>query len=92
MHDFFKSNPKIAITRIKCPKCKSRSFYIHEVFEEIVTCEVVDGVLAFGALDRDAGAILGLSCECRKCGHLWRPRNVRQLWDIVLSAANGEKP
>lgn len=70
--------------KAKCPKCKSRDFKTVEVFEEIVICSVRNGVFPDQADDHQPGGIVGVSCECDKCGHMWKPRGAKSLGDIVV--------
>jgi len=58
---------------MRCPKCGSSSFDLTEVFEEVETREVVNGVVAKEAIDHQPGGLLSASCTCR-CGHHWTPR------------------
>ncbi len=67
----------------RCPKCQSTNFRTMEVYEEIVTCSVQDGIFPKEADDHTPGRILGISCECDRCGHGWRPRGAKSLSDII---------
>lgn len=57
---------------MRCPKCRSTTFDLVEVFEEIETRAVVDGVVSKES-DHTPGSLIATSCECA-CGHKWTPR------------------
>jgi len=68
--------------KVCCPKCKSKTLTTYEVFEEIVICEVVDGIFPAEATDHEAGSVIGVSCRCDKCDHKWKPRGARSIEDL----------
>lgn len=63
-----------ARVKLCCPKCKSQTYELSETIEEVYHFAVIDGVMPADASDRSPGEILGLSAQCRKCGHSWKPR------------------
>ena len=62
------------MTNKKCPKCGSRSFQICDEWVNDLIYEVTEGVVvAEGA--GSGGEHIRTTCYCRKCGHIWHPRN-----------------
>jgi len=52
---------------MRCPSCRSTTFQLIEVFEEIEIREVRASVVAKAAIDHQPGRLLRTSCQC-SCG------------------------
>ena len=71
-----------AITKVRCPKCRSRNLALTEQVEAFTTFEVKDG-----RLNREDGIhelgnfIGGLTAKCQECGHDWRIRGAGHIED-----------
>lgn len=72
--------------RLKCPRCKSKNYDLVETFEEHVIFRVIEGKMPREVLDKQAGSIIGVGCECLKCKHMWKPRGVSSWPDAVTAA------
>lgn len=59
---------------MRCPKCRSTTLELIEVFEEIETRIVVNGVVSRGS-SKEPGSILRTECCCENCSHTWVPRS-----------------
>lgn len=77
-------------TKLKCPKCKSRSFTAIEVCECTTQFVIRDGVCDRDDGINEPGDMVRLDVTCDKCGYTWRPRHIRtkkaavQITDIML--------
>jgi hypothetical protein len=78
--------------KTKCPLCRSKDFTTTEVFEELVHVQIRNGVHPGEAVDHEAGAILGISCICDRCGHYWTPRGAKSMDDLIVVRALQEQP
>lgn len=58
----------------KCPKCGSRTFWIHETIEAISEHKIVDGHWDHDYDANEYGNGLCIEFKCDKCGHEWRGR------------------
>lgn len=76
-----------ALTRLRCPKCRSRDMEIVEESEAVLCFEVRNGLLNRGAGMAEPGCITGVTANCLKCKHQWRPRKAGQIDDVVSEDA-----
>ena len=58
---------------MRCPRCRSTTFLLIEIFEEEQTRTVVDGQ-ASRECNRWPGGLLRTECRCTACEHAWLPR------------------
>lgn len=71
--------------KLRCPKCSAKDYTLTEVVEEHVIYLVRGGNMRLESFDHQPGSILGVVCECDKCGHKWKPRGVRQWPDAIAT-------
>ena len=72
-----------ASTRVRCPRCRSRSLQLNEVGEWTTTWEVRNGRLRRREGYHEPGSYLYVWAECIGCGHHWRVRGAIQITDVV---------
>ncbi len=58
----------------KCPKCRSTNFQIVD-YEMVANIYEVDNGYVTAEGQDDDGSHIKTSCVCRKCGHIWHPKN-----------------
>ena len=68
-----------AVTRIRCPRCKSRTLQLTETIEATTSWDVVNGALNMQGGIHEFGGAISLHATCCRCGHLWRPRGAIQV-------------
>jgi phage FluMu protein Com len=71
-----------ATTRLRCPRCKSRTFTLIETCEHFTSFYVVDGKLDRQEGFHDVDGYTRLEADC-PCGHRWKVRNAIQINDAV---------
>jgi phage FluMu protein Com len=71
-----------ATTRIRCPRCRSRTFQFFEISEATTAWRVVAGKINRGAGFHEPGCITGLEATCDRCHHHWKVRAL-QITDVV---------
>lgn len=65
----------------RCPKCRSVHVSWIETTECTTTfCQDETGVDVEGI--HGVGSVTGVTGRCWHCQHEWRPRGVRQIWDL----------
>lgn len=65
---------------VRCPKCQSDAFELHEVMVGAITWQVEDGVLV-GNGDAHPGDPTKVLGECLQCKHGWTVRKATQITD-----------
>jgi len=75
-----------ATTKIRCPKCRSRTFTFVESGEWTSSFEVTDGRLDRAEGYHEPGCMLRLEAQC-PCGHHWKVRGAIQITDAVTEIA-----
>lgn len=71
-----------ATTRIRCPKCRSRTFHFVEIGEWTTSFEVKDGQLDRAEGYHEPGSYTRLEAQCG-CGHSWKVRGAIQISNAV---------
>ena len=72
-----------AITRCRCPKCKSGNLLLIESLEASTAFEVRNGRLNRQAGIHEFGSFFALNAKCDDCGHGWRVKKSIQITDVV---------
>lgn len=72
-----------AISKIKCPKCRSKDLEITETMEAFTSFQVVDGRLNREGGIHEFGSWIGVSARCDRCDHHWKPRRAFMITDVV---------
>ena len=69
--------------KICCPKCRSRSLVMTEIWETSIQWIVKDGWMekAGGALNE--GTPTCVEAKCQDCGHGWTARGASQILDVL---------
>lgn len=75
-----------ATTKIRCPKCRSRSFWFVEINAHSTSFEVIDGTLDRRQGFHEPGPYVRLEAQCQ-CGHSWKVRGA-----IQITCAVSEEP
>ena len=63
------------MTEKKCPKCGSQNFQVVDYYVTGYIYEVANGIVTAEGTD-DGGNHVRTNCVCRKCGHIWHPKNL----------------
>lgn len=75
----------IVHSKVRCPKCGCFSLTLTEVWEgHTISWEQEDGTF-----DRNNGALepgdaYKVEGKCKRCSHVWRLRNAKQIDDITI--------
>lgn len=70
---------------IKCPKCRSKSITLVELYECGVYVYAPDGILKEPhIMNLEPGDIIGLNAKCMECGHIWKVRKASQWPDLFI--------
>lgn len=71
------------ISRIRCPKCKSKDL----VLKEFIVCsgsfKQVNGVIDEEGYN-NPGEYFRVDAECSKCGHRWKVKRAIQITDCFI--------
>lgn len=76
--------------KVRCPRCKGKSFELSETCEESILFTVENGVMPKEATDHVPGAITGVSATCAACNHSWTPRGAKSIDDLVIEDDTAE--
>lgn len=72
-----------ALTKCRCPKCRSGNLLLIELVTAVTEWVVVDGRLnRAGGVHETTGAE-GMMGKCSDCGHSWRIRNAIQITCVI---------
>lgn len=84
---------KPATTKVRCPKCKSKSLFFVESGTWSSEFTVVDGVFDRSDGQHEPDSIDRLDARCAKCRHLWKPRGANSINDVTeLLSATPKQP
>lgn len=80
-----------AVTRLRCPSCRSGNLFLVESASWNTEWKVIDG-----KFDRSDGisnpqSIDRLDASCRDCDHHWKPRGAWQIDDVCEEIEDGDK-
>lgn len=78
-----KAGCRPAVTKVRCPKCRSRNLHLHETSEATLTFIVTDGRLDRDEGWQEPGNITGVYAECSSCQHGWTVRGAAQIDSVV---------
>ena len=77
-------NQNIQRTNIVCPKCKSDSLAIMEIWDgAVIEWEIINGKFDRNDGSLEPGNPVKLECKCKNCHHSWKIRKSTQIDDII---------
>ena len=72
-------------TKVKCPKCKSDNFTLHEMWKgHTISWEVTNGTFDINEGIMDVGNPYQVQAYCKNCKHPWTLRKITQINDVIL--------
>lgn len=72
-----------ALTKYKCPKCKSVDFELVETSEAYTFFRVAGSKLNLEDGIHEPGHIISLHGRCLRCGHCWKVKKAMQITDAI---------
>lgn len=87
----FNGEFKPALTKLRCPKCRSNTISLIEFVEASTAFEVVNGKLNREAGIHELGGFIGpMVGECRGCNHRWKLRGRVSNIEMVVTELDPE--
>jgi predicted nucleic-acid-binding Zn-ribbon protein len=75
----FNGDFRPALTRCRCPKCRSGNLLLTELVTAVTEWEVVEGRLNRAEGVHEPTGAEGVDGKCNDCGHRWRIKKAIQI-------------
>jgi len=82
--DDFHEDFRPAITKCRCPKCRSGNLLLVERVTAYTEWTVINGKLNRAEGIHEPTGADGVDGKCRDCGHSWRIRNAIQITCVAI--------